>query len=191
MKYKCQKCSAEIEAKESYKGPPLKHCKECKRIDKNNSAKERRRGIKRTESKCENCGATFNKVGAPAKKYCDMCADSVKKEVARKHIDKYREKIGVKVGVGRGNNQGKKEESHAYKCGVRFYRDIVKERGDTNCNRCGIEIDFSQHYLWAVHHIDHDRTNNKSENLELLCKKCHQREHDCFGHKKKNHNVLY
>lgn len=32
---------------------------------------------------------------------------------------------------------------------------------------------------WVGHHKDHDRTNNTIENLSLLCKRCHQIEHEC------------
>jgi hypothetical protein len=34
-------------------------------------------------------------------------------------------------------------------------------------------------YEWVVHHRDHDRSNNVDENFELLCKRCHQIEHEC------------
>ncbi len=43
------------------------------------------------------------------------------------------------------------------------------------CNTCGID-DFS---ILVVHHKDIDRTNNKIDNLEILCANCHYRFH--FG----------
>ena len=32
----------------------------------------------------------------------------------------------------------------------------------------------------AVHHKDHNRKNNVESNFELLCKRCHQVEHECW-----------
>jgi 5-methylcytosine-specific restriction endonuclease McrA len=32
---------------------------------------------------------------------------------------------------------------------------------------------------WVVHHRDHNHANNVDSNFELLCKSCHQKEHDC------------
>lgn len=31
-----------------------------------------------------------------------------------------------------------------------------------------------------MHHKDHNRKNNREENFELLCKRCHQVEHECW-----------
>lgn len=42
------------------------------------------------------------------------------------------------------------------------------------CNRCG----FDNELAICVHHIDRNRSNNKIENLEVLCANCHAIEHN-------------
>ena len=70
-------------------------------------------------------------------------------------------------------------ESPFYKNGIgdfiRFRNNVtVKE-----CDRCGKDLNGVSQYEWAVHHKDHDRTNNTLDNFEVLCKRCHQLEHNC------------
>lgn len=48
------------------------------------------------------------------------------------------------------------------------------------CERCGTHIDDSVRGTWAGHHKDHNRQNNTKDNLEVLCKRCHQIEHRCW-----------
>ena len=48
------------------------------------------------------------------------------------------------------------------------------------CERCGNKIDVSVRGTWAGHHKDHNRLNNTKDNLEVLCKRCHQIEHECW-----------
>ena len=80
-----------------------------------------------------------------------------------------------KPGVGSGGNQ-EGENNHMYKTGIGTY----SKKGFANlpniCNRCGC-ID-----TLLVHHIDEDRSNNKLENLEILCKRCHQNHHTHRDH---------
>ena len=65
-------------------------------------------------------------------------------------------------------------ESKQYKGGVSTYRvRALKEYGEV-CNRCGY-VDVPK--ILQVHHINHDRSNNKLENLEVLCPNCHAIEH--------------
>jgi hypothetical protein len=59
-----------------------------------------------------------------------------------------------------------------------FYRawavieaDVERGARDPWCNRCQ-----GEGHLQA-HHIDRDVTNNRSDNLELLCRDCHKAEH--------------
>jgi len=53
------------------------------------------------------------------------------------------------------------------------YQEIAFAAHGRVCNRCG-----STDHL-AVHHVDRNRRNCDPENLEVLCKGCHNREH--FG----------
>jgi hypothetical protein len=123
---------------------------------------------------CERCQIVYSPKGT-AQRYCDSCRILVRKEATIKQ----QIKKGVQVGIGSGNAQGTGKEHHTYKNGIGSYRKIAKENKSPFCEQCLTPIDFSNHYKWCVHHKDHDRTNNELDNLELLCKRCHQIEHDC------------
>lgn len=74
-------------------------------------------------------------------------------------------------GVGTGHAQGTGVEHHSFKATAPHrYRDYVK----TACEKCG-----STKYLCG-HHLDHNRSNNNPENIQTLCKRCHQVEHKCY-----------
>lgn len=72
-------------------------------------------------------------------------------------------------GVGSGDNQGIGPSHHSYKDGIGTYRQFT----GTSCEQCG-----SAKFLCA-HHRDEDRTNNVKENIQTLCKRCHQLLHNC------------
>lgn len=179
--YACTECGAEIT-----KG--RKFCSPCR--ERVMPVIHSARGHKTTESRlhtiktrlknCLRCGVEFTPTG-PCHKRCEYCSAIVRTENAAKAMLKYRQRKGCKVGVGSGGAQGLGEEHHTYKNGVGFYRRLARENYEPKCNHCGCDIDFSQHYQWCVHHKDHNRQNNKVENLEILCKRCHQIEHECWN----------
>jgi len=56
----------------------------------------------------------------------------------------------------------------------KYYRALALAHYGPQCNRCG----FDDHVTaLEVHHCDRDRDNNYIDNLEVLCKICHRREH--------------
>lgn len=57
--------------------------------------------------------------------------------------------------------------------GAHDYRDRCGEKLENGCVGCG-ELRL---YLLMVHHIDANRSNNKDENLEVVCGKCHMIRH--------------
>lgn len=127
------------------------------------------------------CAATYLPTG-PAQKYCADCIPIMNKIRDRKKVDRYRERKGVKVGVGSGNAQGNGKEHHSYKCGITgFQWRKLEALTSWTCSHCGKNllhtIARGYTYHWVVHHIDHDRSNNDLENLELLCKQCHAKHH--------------
>jgi hypothetical protein len=68
-----------------------------------------------------------------------------------------------------------------YKDGSYTYETI---RGELRqeiryCERCDKDLLEAKHHNWVIHHRDHNHFNNERSNLELLCKSCHQIEHDC------------
>lgn len=80
----------------------------------------------------------------------------------------------------RGARRGKNHWN--YKDGSFTYETIRNEIKNKvrYCERCEIDLLTATHYLWAVHHKDHNHFNNDVNNLELLCKRCHQIEHECW-----------
>lgn len=82
----------------------------------------------------------------------------------------------------RCNNQAG-ENNHNFKGGIgrstveRATRVAIKNSGRdlTKCERCGY-IDFTRQEL-PRHHKDRNRLNNSSDNLEVLCWSCHNKEH--------------
>jgi hypothetical protein len=49
---------------------------------------------------------------------------------------------------------------------------LLKIRGN-KCERCG----FEKYEILQIHHKDKNRSNNKLDNLELICPNCHSAEH--------------
>jgi hypothetical protein len=111
-----------------------------------------------------------------------MCGVERAKQVARKAADAYRVRAGVQVGVGSGNAQGSGRDHHSYKNGIKTFQRVSRTIRQTVrfCERCGKDLLSAKHGEWATHHRDHNRENNVRENFELLCKRCHQLEHDCY-----------
>lgn len=66
---------------------------------------------------------------------------------------------------------------HAQKYREWFLDDLYSAQ-DGYCARCGEWHEKNSEFL--IHHKDHDRTNNTRHNLELVCKRCHQVEHECW-----------
>lgn len=124
---------------------------------------------------CSRCKTVYSPRGT-SQKYCETCIPIILKE----NSDRHRLNKGIPVGIGSGNSQGRGEGHHTYKTGIGGYRDKVKASKPAYCERCSVSIDYSNTYKWCVHHKDHNRHNNQLDNLELLCKRCHQIEHRCM-----------
>lgn len=132
------------------------------------------------EKLCKLCDIVFIP-DAPSRVHCISCRDIAKKQRQKKARDRFSEKNGAQVGVGSGNAQGKRQQSKFYKTGIGIYRLLMDDAGIPYiCNRCNKELDKSNPHSWCTHHIDRDRHNNTLNNLERLCKRCHQLEHRCW-----------
>lgn len=133
---------------------------------------------------CENpgCDSVFMPTG-PAARFCQECAAEIRKARNRDNSQRFRIAHGLveKPGVGKGGNNRKGHEDSQYTTGIGGFmniRRVIKEQR-RYCNRCDKDLIDAGRYEWVVHHIDHDRTNNSEDNFELLCKRCHQVEHEC------------
>ncbi len=147
---------------------PIKYCLYCgKEITSKNA-----------EKFCDNsCAASYNNSKrASNDRFCLNCGKNLK---GTKHKRKFcseecfqefkyknlveRWKNGLENGV-RGDN-----------CISRFIRKYLFIKYDNKCQLCGWgEENPTTHKIpLQVHHIDGDFTNNKEENLQLLCPNCH------------------
>lgn len=133
---------------------------------------------------CPECHNMFKPTGQNHK-YCTTSCQLVS-NVEKRKISRYKcaRKRGVHVGVGKGGRTGSGKDNHNYKHGwgicINNRARIKQER--RYCEDCGKDLVDATHYMWVVHHIDHNKYNNPEDgsNWKLLCKKCHQREHKCW-----------
>jgi hypothetical protein len=132
------------------------------------------------EKICEICHEPYIPTGRN-QKVCNKV--SCKKEQQRFARLRFKEKHYPNYkGVGRGGSNKQGKAHHQYKSGIGLFRKRSKEllKSKAKCNRCGKNLLYVKHFYRCVHHKDRDRTNNSWENLELLCKRCHQLEHECI-----------
>ena len=135
------------------------------------------------EKNCKYCGTSYVPTGSSSYFCSDTCRYNYYKETGKLKIyrDTFNKKAGCMVGVGSGGLTKTGKDNPAYRNGngsYRYYGRKLKESG-VPCNRCGKDLTTANRGAWCTHHIDEDRTNNSIENLELLCKRCHQIHHDC------------
>lgn len=119
------------------------------------------------EFKCLDCGQYVIRTGN-RQLFCKECRRIRDNQRCRN----YR----ARTFIPRGYNQ-KREKNNAWKNGSGWFTAWGKNFN--NCNRCN-----SSKYL-CVHHKDRNRKNNEFNNLEILCKKCHQIEHGILSNRDK------
>ena len=133
---------------------------------------------------CKVCHQLFKPAGR-CSKYCSVyCFRIIQRG---KHKDIYTprriKQMGGVPGVGKGGRVGSGKDNPAYKNGIGVFQNerttIKNER--RFCERCDKDLKYVSRYYWCIHHKDHDRTNNDPTNWELLCKRCHQIEHNCIA----------
>lgn len=129
---------------------------------------------------CKKCGVEFQKeIKSSYVWYCEDCRK--KRNVEINMAVKKRKIPTTEIGVGSGNStRNKSHYNHpSFKTGIQAYRNIYKDayiipRKDGKkmiCELCG-----SDKYM-CIHHKDGNRENNSLDNLQCLCKKCHQKHH--------------
>lgn len=135
------------------------------------------------DKQCVVCSTTYTPSGRCSKYCSSTCRDIIYKEKQKQYYETYGKKKGWAVGVGSGGLTGHGERNANYKNGIGIFqsklRNIIRSER-RYCERCSKDLHKVNRWGWCVHHIDHDRTNNTFENLELLCKRCHQVEHECL-----------
>jgi hypothetical protein len=144
----------------------------------------RRSGVT-THKICEICGKRYTATGM-RQRYCQECGPAARKKVRDECHDRFLLKHGARVGVGRGNAQGKGRDNHGYRFGTNTYQEEkLASMTSYFCEMCGADLNEIVHkdkQKWCVHHIDQDRKHNEQSNWLLLCKSCHQKVHKAADH---------
>ncbi len=99
---------------------------------------------------------------------CDYCGKDVTMPKSKRKADTcYCDKsCAAKAKTGSKSSQ--------WAGGLSSYRTNGLRSHGAVCNRCGYDK-YKQ--VLQVHHKDHDRSNNETDNLEVLCPTCHSVEH--------------
>jgi hypothetical protein len=134
------------------------------------------------------CGNKFQPTGRCAK-YCPLCKEEAIRKRNREDRQYRRYKKAIedgtidRFGVGKGGSQPKGKNSPYYKNGIGYFhkKSSLMKKEIRYCERCGKDLKYAKHGYWCVHHKDHNRDNNIDSNFELLCKRCHQLEHNCVN----------
>lgn len=125
---------------------------------------------------CKACREVYQPTG-PAARWCSPCGEFRRDVLTWCSHRRRTFQRGGRVGVGSGGqNKGSAGEAT-----TATYRAVFLDRlYDLQNGQCwGCAEHYSKELL-LVHHVDHNRRNNVVENLELVCKRCHQIEHRCW-----------
>lgn len=127
---------------------------------------------------CIICGNSFEGSG-PSAKYCNKHLYIKELEAKRKNKERAtqrRRKNGCKIGQGAPKGEQHPNYKHGFyvaQSQSREYRQKVRF-----CERCNIDTYILSRWHWVMHHKDHNHANHSHDNLELLCKSCHAKEHE-------------
>lgn len=70
------------------------------------------------------------------------------------------------------------EKHHNWKGGVHSYRRMKLSEVPLVCAICEQKEIIRKRTNLHVHHLDHDRSNNSLDNLQVLCVSCHKKVHN-------------
>lgn len=119
---------------------------------------------------CSICGKEFQPTSG-VQKVCAECKPAYKKAQMHKYYEAhYEQKGSYKWEMPKG------KASPSYKDGIGVFTKIAFDAYPPYCNRCKSTVHL------CVHHKDRNRHNNDVANLEILCKSCHQKEHEAAKH---------
>lgn len=120
--------------------------------------------IQRNEKSCDTCHKPFIPTGANCKR-CPACRRI-------RHVEYCKERWHSTY-IKKGYNQ-KGSSNNAWKGGSSpaYYRRKATEEYGTMCVRCSAPAVL-------VHHKNGNKRDSSAQNLEVLCKRCHQLQHTC------------
>lgn len=130
------------------------------------------------------------------KRYCLFCGKELKDKRKKIYCSRQcQEKQYQKEYIERWKNGEENGLSGDYNLSKRI-RKYLLEKHHYSCEKCGWgEInEYTKNYPLEIHHIDGDYTNNKEENLQVLCPNCHSLTENFKAHNKngrKNREKYY
>jgi Zn finger protein HypA/HybF involved in hydrogenase expression len=122
---------------------------------------------------------------------------NLKNTIKEKNIDisHFTRKKGWALGAGKYAKENKKPIKDYLIDGIilspSIKKRIIKEGIlENRCGDCGIHDTWNgKPIVLQIDHIDGDFTNNKIENLRILCPNCHSQTHNFSGRNKKRYEV--
>jgi hypothetical protein len=113
------------------------------------------------------CSRSCYGISCRKEKPCVICSTPIlagahKKTCSRVCANKHR--TGIKYKIKRPKDKVKHYQS--------LKISLLKKRGKV-CERCS----YNKYEILQVHHKDKNKSNNKLDNLELICPNCHSEEH--------------
>ncbi len=120
------------------------------------------------------CSATYNNSLRKETLYCKNCGTPLKENQKEFCSNKCQTKYQYEQYIERWKNGEESGLSGVYNISKHIRRYLF-EKNDCKCEMCGWgeTNKFTGNIPLEVHHKDGDYTNNKEENLQLLCPNCH------------------
>jgi len=160
----CNNCNQEFNTRFEIDGMKKncvnrKFCLSCSPYGKHNTKKSLKNKI---YPKCLNCGREITDLRGRTGKFCNNSCPEI--YANKQYIERWLN------GLEDGSRKG----------GLRFkistiIRQYIFEKNNNKCQKCGWSIisEYTGKIPLQVDHIDGDWTNNRPENLQLLCPNCH------------------
>ena len=149
----CLYCGKEIVRKDARK----KFCNSSCAASYNNT--HAAKGERKKQHKCLNCGKEFDSSRNSKGKYCSISCQM--KHIHNQYIEDWK--------------NGKVDGMSGPSGISRHLKTYLFEKYNNKCQICGWgeKNPHTNNIPLQIHHIDGDCTNNKEENLQLLCPNCH------------------
>jgi len=131
-------------------------------------------------SKCNNCFINFT-IDARNKLFCIKC-----RSITNIHIIVWQRKNRDKTRIA----QQKYRKNNLELCRERVrknqiilndknrfggFRIVALKRDNYICQKCNKDV--SEKNMAVIHHLNHDKTDNRLANFQTLCKSCHTKHH--------------